>query len=159
MGKILRFDFKMILPSKSVHNLVLGELRYTENNVLIDSWSCTSGCPGYQYSGSTKLKGKGPIPSCQYAQIPSYRVSTDRLYMPNVKGVQGSFYPILPSLVSLRGESYQRGDFGVHFDSNVPGSAGCIVFRKQLDWDDFRILMAGIRKSSTLEVPLFVSYL
>lgn len=158
MGKLLRLEFKMILPSKPTYNLVLGELNYFEDKVKIDSWQCTSGCPSYQFSGSTKIKGKGPIPSCQYAQISSYQVSTERIYMPNIKGVQGSFYPIKPSLVSLRGLAYQRGDFGVHFDANVPGSAGCIVFRKQSEWDAFRILMAGTRNSKILAVPLFVSY-
>ena len=56
--------------------------------------------------------------------------------MPDTKGVEGSFYQILPFEVPTDGAI--RGDFGIHFDANVPGSLGCIVLTTQRGWDAFR---------------------
>ncbi len=62
--------------------------------------------------------------------------------MPNVKGVEGSFFAISPFAVKLT--NVTRGDFGIQFDANVPGSARCIASRKQDHWDMFRNLALHI---------------
>lgn len=157
-GKLLRFKFFMRLPPSPSKELQLGVLSYSHSNKELYRWVVTSGIPGWQYSGSTKHKGRGPLPSCQYAQIPFYEIQPKKIFMPRTKGIEGSFYPILPFAVNLRGENYQRSDFGVHFDANVPGSSGCLAFRKQSDWDAFRFLMAQLEIQKIDRVRLDVSY-
>jgi hypothetical protein len=53
--------------------------------------------------------------------------------MPGVRGVEGNFYKINPHMVTVNG--VQRGDFGVHFDANAPGSSGCVVLRTAVGWE------------------------
>ncbi len=148
----------MTLPPYPSARLEVGTLKYKSVESILYSWTCTSGLPNNQYSGSTRLKGKGPIPSCKYAQVECYEVSTKSILCNQVKGVEGSFFAITPYLVTLKGESLQRGDFGIHFDANVPGSSGCIVFRIQKEWDEFRLLMNSFQLAKIDRLRLHVSY-
>nr|MDJ0601794.1 hypothetical protein [Crocosphaera sp.] len=66
------------------------------------------------------------------------RVNTTR-YMVDVRpltlsnpGIEGKFYKINPHLVDVGGVT--RGDFGIHADRNVPGTAGCIGIESESDW-------------------------
>ncbi|NEU77449.1 hypothetical protein PI95_034580 [Hassallia byssoidea VB512170] len=52
----------------------------------------------------------------------------------------------------------QRGDFGVHFDANMPGSAGCVVLRTSVGWQAFEKDMKNLYSDGVKEVPLLVSY-
>jgi hypothetical protein len=52
----------------------------------------------------------------------------------------------------------ERGDFGVHFDANVPGSSGCIVLRSQIGWNAFQKDMKNLLDTHLEAVPLIVSY-
>ncbi len=157
-GKLRKFTFKMDLPSTPTRALRIGKLIFFSPPNSFIQWIATSGIPPYQYDGSTNLKGRGPIPGCAFAQVKSYEVLTNGLFMPKVKGVEGTFFSILPPLVSLKGTNTKRGDFGIHFDANVPGSAGCVVLRKQNDWDSFRQLMEEFEKKGVASIPLFVEY-
>lgn len=154
----LGLTFAMVLPQYPSPYLQTGNFKYKGKESIFHSWTCTSGLPNYQYSGSTRLKGKGPIPSCEYAQVECYEVSTKAVDRSQVKGVEGSFYPIAPYLVTLKGGLLERGDFGVHFDANVPGSSGCIVFRIQREWDEFRLLMNQFQLSKIDKLRLHVRY-
>jgi hypothetical protein len=116
----------------------------------------TSGSVGNQCAGSWTRKGKGPLPPSGAIGAHKYTVSTQRLWLPHVKGVEGSFYAIAPFSVQLG--SVTRGDFGIHFDANVPGSAGCIVLPLQEQWDLFRKLMQEFRELGVQQIPLSVSY-
>lgn len=104
----------------------------------------------YQYHGAWKIPRRGCIPPR------TWELSTQRLWLPNVKGVEGSFYGIAPFMVTVDG--VQRGDFGIHFDANVPGSAGCIVIKQQDHWDIFRKVMAEYNSLRIKSVPLEVTY-
>lgn len=114
----------------------------------------TSGTKGNQYLKSWRLKGQGCIPPS--SNTISYKVSTNRLWLPNVKGVEGSFYAISPFTVNIDG--YTRGDFGIHYDANVPGSAGCIVVPSQEHWDIFRGYIDSIRSMGIKEMALTTMY-
>lgn len=66
----------------------------------------SSGLPGYQEFDDLNLVGHGSIPPF----FKPYQVATSPLYEPEVRGVEGNFYPITPSTVVF-GEQ-ERGDFG-----------------------------------------------
>lgn len=157
-GKLPRFVFKMELPVKPSKELRIGSLSFFGITHAKEQWTATSGYPPHQYSGSTNLKGRGPIPGCTFAQVPYYEVLTRGNYQPNTKGIEGTFYPILPLSVRLKGTSIERSQFGIHFDANVAGSAGCIVLRHQSGWDSFRKLMRELEKEGVIKIPLIVEY-
>lgn len=157
MNGIPRLEFNMQLAGGIGWDLLEGTLLIKKNidnaNVKL---RVTSGLAGYQKKGDWRIKGRGYIPPSQQIIPQKWFVSTQRLWMPNVKGVEGSFYAIAPFQIFLPGVA--RGDFGIHFDANVPGSAGCIVIRQQDHWDLFRKQMELFRLDAIQQVPLFVSY-
>ena len=157
-GKLPKLAFKMNLPKQSSKELCLGDLILSIPGISTTAWEATSGFPPYQFEGSTTLKGRGPIPGCAFAQVPFYGVLTKGVYMPAVKGVEGTFYPITPQKVRLKGMNTVRSDFGIHFDANVPGSAGCVVLRRQSDWDSFRQLMKEFERQGIESLSLEVLY-
>ncbi|GBF81592.1 hypothetical protein [Aphanothece sacrum] len=69
---------------------------------------------------------------------------------------KGNFYHILPNSVNIEGIS--RGEFGVHFDANAPGSAGCIVIRNRQEWDGFQKLMSDYNSAGVETVLLSILY-
>jgi len=145
----------MKLPSKPVSHLVKGKLRLSLNADNPDGgilFEALSGARGWQYRGSWVQKGKGCLPPRK-----DYSISTQRLWLPHVKGVEGSFYAISPFMVNA-GNGVMRGDFGVHFDANVPGSAGCIVLPRQDHWDIWRKHVEDLRKDGLQSIPLEVVY-
>jgi hypothetical protein len=138
------------------HELVSGRLILLEDGKYIDTYLATSGVREMQGKNDQDNSGLGPLPSCLELGGKSYTVATAPLNMPAVKGVEGNFYKINPHLVSIWGR--QRGDFGIHRDANLPGSAGCIVLTSQKGWDAFQQRMSAIAKSGSKELPLVVSY-
>ena len=112
----------------------------------------TSGLPRFQSFGGWKTPRRGIIPPYH-----KFELSTNRLWLPNVKGVEGSFYAIAPFMVKVVG--VQRGDLGVHFDANVPGTAGCIAIKQQDHWDTFRKCMAEYNALRIKSIPLEVKYI
>ncbi len=62
-------------------------------------------------------------------------VDSDPLILSN-PGIAGKFYKINPHLVKVKGTT--RGDFGIHFDANVPGTAGCIGIEDPQQWAGFQ---------------------
>lgn len=149
--------FELDLPETPRYELLQGKLimKLTpeSNGVILQA---TSGCIGNQHQRAWLKKGKGPLPPSTAISPKKYWVSTQRLWLPHVKGVEGSFYAIAPFTVTVGGVS--RGDFGVHFDANQPGSAGCCVLKLQEHWDLFRQGMEGVRALGHQQVPLFVRY-
>lgn len=100
--------------------------------------------------------GAGPIPRCDRVGLDHYTVSTKPINLKHVRGVEGNFYKINPYLVKVDG--VQRGDFGIHRDANVPGSAGCVVIRNDHAWADFEKMMSHYQAAGVQEVALIVSY-
>lgn len=115
-------------------------------------YTATSGCKGCQHPSFFWAKGRGPIPPNKNG----YTVTTTPINLTNVKGIEGNFYQIHPFTVSHNGK--QRGDFGIHLDANVPGSAGCIVIVSQVDFNSFELEMKILAKKGIRSVPLVLSY-
>ena len=149
--------FHMALGDGSTLQTGRLELIDVTNNVVVDRYIATSGCPGHQSQADQSAKGKGPIPRTDLAQVKSYFVATAPIDLTAVRGVEGNFYTISPGLVTLKtGEV--RGDFGVHFDANVPGSAGCVVLETQAGWKGFQEQMKQISAEGVKQIPLFIGY-
>lgn len=148
----LTFGFNMDVPPKSPV-LASGKLILVNNSSKM-AFSATSGLPGYQSLDSAGIRGKGRIPTCEQANLHCYRVATTPIAMPKIRGVEGSFYPITPYRV-LVGNN-KRGDFGIHYDANVPGSAGCIVIRQRDHWKLFQEIMDQLWERDIIAVDLYV---
>ncbi|MGK7961471.1 MAG: hypothetical protein AB4044_13175, partial [Crocosphaera sp.] len=71
-------------------------------------------------------------------------------------GIAGKFYKINPHLISINGKT--RGDFGIHADRNVPGTAGCIGIPDGPEWTSFKKLMSDYNEAGLTQIPLLVSY-
>lgn len=159
-----RLEFSMQLASGTGWEIAEGTLLIKKdiNNAGV-KLRATSGLAGYQAKGSWRIKGRGYIPPSVQIIPQQWSVSTQNLWLPKVRGVEGSFYAIAPFSVNLGGLS--RGDFGIHADAGFPaksagnaGSAGCIVIRQQDHWDIFREQMEAFRLENIQAVALFVSY-
>jgi hypothetical protein len=147
------FSFNnLVSPSSKI--LELGRILLVNGNSVV-SYSATSGLAGYQYLGASKLRGRGRIPTCHQAKIVNYQVSTMPIYLPNTKGVNGNFYPITPFKVEVDGNP--RSDLGIHRDTNVAGSAGCIVIRLADHWQLFETAMRKLVKENIMNISLFVN--
>lgn len=145
--------FKMTLPPNGVPNLVTGTLTFTDVDGDQHQVVATSGLPKHQYEKAWTQKGKGCLPpTAIIGQL--YSVATRYVNLPTVVGVEGPFFPISPFSVTVGG--VDRGDFGIHFDANVPGSSGCIVVPNKEQWQavcyEFGRMQTRGTKSLSLEV-------
>jgi hypothetical protein len=127
-----------------------------DNDQIIERYRATSGCPSNQTYLHISAKGRGPIPPQYETKIQQYQVMTTPIFMPETKGVQGNFFKINPYTVQV-GE-IERGDFGVHADKNVPGSAGCVVLTSDAGWTDFQVQMRKLAAIGINQAPLLISY-
>lgn len=148
----LIYRFNQPVNSNS-NKLEMGKLALitSDKNIL---YSATSGLAGFQNLASATKRGKGRIPSCLQAGLINYIVDTTPVYLPNTKGVEGNFFRILPFVVKVGG--YQRSDLGIHRDTNLPGSAGCIVISLEDHWKSFEIQMKNLREQGIIQLPLLV---
>ncbi|MGL4835262.1 MAG: hypothetical protein ACRCXH_12685 [Shewanella sp.] len=146
----LQYSLLFTLTPKKSNSLIAGSLRLLQGQTELNAYSTTSSFPGRQYNKSWELKG-GLIPPGDF-----YTVDTTPIWMPNIKGVEGSFYAIAPFEVKTPGAV--RGDFGVHFDANAPGSLGCIVLSTQRGWDAVRRDFKAIAEQGISRIPLSVKY-
>ena len=153
MSYMLAF-FMDLRPSNT---LLEGRMILTKNSELIDIYRATSGSIGNQDRDDTDSKGRGAIPATMEVGLKNYWVEAKGINMPNKKGIEGMFYPIKPFTVIVNG--VQRGDFGIHADANVPGSAGCIVLPPDGNgWKVFQERMRDISKEGIKQIPLQVVY-
>lgn len=141
---------------QETNHLILGRLVLLEDGQYKDTYLATSGVPEMQGKNAQDNSGLGPLPSCYELGGKTYTVDTAPINMTGLKGVDGNFYKINPHLVTIWGR--QRGDFGIHRDANVPGSAGCIVLTSPNGWAAFQQRMSAIAKTGQKELPLVVSY-
>lgn len=139
-------------------NLIEGRLLLldSEQSAIANTYIATSGLANNQRFDCLSSKGKGPIPANNVIGVDCYLVATTPIYMPAVRGVEGNFYKINPHFVTVNG--VRRGDFGIHFDANAPGSAGCVVLRTAVGWQAFEKDMKNLLTSGVNEIPLLVSY-
>ena len=152
--KILLYH-QHLMPSA---NLIEGRLLLldSESTSIANTYIATSGLPNNQQFDCLSGPGKGPIPANNVIGVDCYKVFTTPIYMPSVKGVEGNFYKINPHMVTVN--NVQRGDFGIHFDANVPGSSGCVVLRTSVGWQAFEKDMKNLYSDGVKEIPLLVSY-
>ncbi len=139
-------------------NLIEGRLLLLDSETasIVNTYIATSGLPNNQRFDCLSSPGRGPIPHNSITGLDCYYMSTTPIYMPNVKGVEGNFYKINPHMVMVDG--VERGDFGVHFDANVPGSSGCTVLRTGVGWEAFEKDMKNLLTAGVKQIPLLVSY-
>jgi hypothetical protein len=129
----------------------------TKGGELIEVYTDISGAVGWQDRRNVADKGRGAIPSTWDAQLKCWWVETKPIPMPNKVGINGNFYPIKPFTVQVDGVT--RGDFGIHKDANVPGSAGRIVLPTDGDrWEKFERQMSKIAQEGVTRIPLQVVY-
>lgn len=138
--------------------LIEGRLLLIEKSTdsIKNIYRATSGCANWQEYDEISARGKGSIPPQNLVGIDHYIVSTNPIYMPRTKGVEGNFYKINPHDVTIAGVG--RGDFGIHQDANVPGSAGCIVLTSAVGWKGFQEDMEFLSSLTIFQVPLLISY-
>ena len=122
-------------------------LSYPDGSTI--SYRATSGCAGWQQPGDEWIRGKGPIPAGDY-EIPS------NPYWLDTRGVEGYFFHITPDPVGS-GDRI-RAELGVHFDANVPGTAGCIGIMNLEGWRGFCRRLSEIAALGFTKVPLTVRY-
>lgn len=129
--------------------LIYGNLQllYPDNRAI--DYIATSGCADWQQPGDEWQRGKGPIPAGEY-EIPS------EPYWVDTRGVEGDFFHITPDPVVS--EYGIRAELGLHFDANVPGSAGCVVLKNREGWRKFCDRLATIADKGVKFLPLAVKY-
>jgi hypothetical protein len=127
------------------------------------AWNATSGLPCHQKPNDYLIKGKGQIPPTEALLKRNGEYEIDTLaQVNNAKGIGGLIFPIYPELVKLEtpeGATVTRSDFGIHFDANVPGSAGCIVLTDREEFAEFCEVMRGLVNRGITTLPLEVRYL
>ena len=143
----LEFRFQ---PQDST-DLILGTVVLLKDAVEINAYIATSGLPGHQDESDWTQRGRGLI-------VPNkpYQVATTPIDLRHTKGVEGKFYVITPYLVDSG--AGKRGDFGIHFDANVPGSAGCIVLTTRRGWLAFQRDIQGIAAQGISQISLLIEY-
>ena len=154
--------FRMNLSEFRTPEFLLGTLSVMEDGAEKDHFLVSSGIPNFQFQGAEALRKRGPIPRCRFAGVANYEVWTEPTYQPGTIGVEGTFYNIDPESVIVHdgfsGDSISRSEFGIHFDHNVPGSAGCIVFQRMSEYREFESLMSRLRKTKITRLKLDVDY-
>lgn len=129
--------------------LIYGNIKLSYPDSVAIDYAATSGCRQWQQPEDQSARARGPIPSGEY-QIPTTP------YWLETRGVEGWFFHVTPDPVVVNGIT--RGEFGIHFDANTPGSAGCIVLKNFPGWQRFCDRMEAIAKSGIKSIPLSVSY-
>lgn len=147
--------FRMSLPKTATSRLILGKLILKRADGSSVTYSATSGLPKHQFTGSWVQKGVGCLPPDSI--VPKYTVSTKPVLLLNTPGVNGPFFSIAPFSVNVGG-GVERGDFGVHFDANIPGSSGCIVLPIKEHFDLFVYEMGKLWGAGTKSLDLVVTY-
>ncbi|WP_293341048.1 hypothetical protein [Microcoleus sp. CAWBG58] len=137
---------------KASDELLGGNLQLIYPNGEQIDYLATSGCMGWQQPGDEWVRARGPIPAGFSYQIPT------EPYWLDTKGIEGLFFHITPDPVSSPDGGVVRGEFGIHFDANAPGSAGCIVLLRKIGWERFCERMGAIARSGVKSIPLTVSY-
>ena len=134
---------------KPATELLLGNLELTYPEGTKIPYLASSGCVQWQQPEDQSAIARGPIPAGQYS-IPTIP------YWVETRGIEGWFFHITPDPVVVNGVT--RGEFGIHFDANVPGSAGCIVLQRSSGWKRFCERMQLIAKCGVESLPLEVRY-
>lgn len=140
--------FRMTLQSSQ--SLLWGNLKLVYPDKKEIDYIATSGCTQWQQPGDEWARGKGPIP-----QGFDYGIPTTPYHL-ETKGIEGDFFHITPDPIGSGNRI--RSELGIHFDANVPGSAGCIVLQTDTGWKGFCRRMQAIARSGIKSIALSVNY-
>lgn len=151
----LTFDFYKVDDRE--YNFKYGKL-YLRTKDKYLKFHATSGLSGYQRLIDCSKGSHGAIPPCELVNISTYSVSTKPIAMPKLRGIEGNFYQILPYLnkVKMSHGVYTRGDFGIHQDAGILGTAGCIGVTKGMHWRAFQMEMQSLLVQGISSINLFV---
>jgi hypothetical protein len=117
------------------------------------AWS--SHASGQQHEDFHQRGGLIP-PAYRVPLLAQWWVDTIPLDLSHVRGVDGNFYKINPHEVKTD-KGGTRSDFGIHLDSNAPGSLGCIVTDEER-FRSFENVMTRLRQEGVFKLPLNVVY-
>lgn len=147
--------FQMAFPMLPVKELIIGKLvaNYGKSSI---AYAATSGCPRFQCKEGEMWRARGQLPQPKSVGIEGYLVRLSPVYLPTTRGIQGNFYPIIPKWVEI--DSRCRGDFGIHMDKNVPGSAGCIVITMENHWKKLEDWLKSLVGVGYTQVALYTNY-
>lgn len=148
--------YQMTLPQHKIMSLIEGRLYLQEFARQQGEYICTSGLPGVQFWTSWGIVSRGPIPPNFVTRLDYYQVQTKPINMRTTIGISGDFYPILPQVMRIQDK--RRSGFGIHWDANVPGTAGCLGFRDVQDWSNFKVRMSQLENEAHVAIPLIVMY-
>jgi hypothetical protein len=137
--------------------IIDGRLLLMEGSKIRERYIATSGTPDWQRRGDFDEIAKGPIPRPDIVNLDCYKVLTKADYVPEVVGIEGNFYAILPNAVQVPGGP-KRSHFGIHRDANVPGSAGCVVLPTKIGWEAFQKQMKRLQDEGIEEIDLQIDY-
>lgn len=154
----LRFQMDLS-DTPDPNKFILGELAIMQGDNIVKSYPVSSGIKPHQHKKAESLKSRGPIPSCDSVGIDSYFVRTEPLDRSDNVGIQGNFYWVdTPQQVTI--DRVTRSEFGIHFDANVEGSAGCIIFPKgtESNWNAFQGFIAEYNSQGFDHIALIVEY-
>jgi hypothetical protein len=169
-----KYLLKFVLNTNRSSKLIVGSLQFLKDDELINEYKATSSYKGFQYDGSWNQKGGLSPPTEVLKQRRGansfYEVNTTPIKMPNVKGVNGDFFQILP-FSTIMSNGVERGDFGVHrdywnkqqgFPENIPmsgaGTLGCIGFQTGRGEAAFKRDINKIKKEGVKSIELIVKY-
>lgn len=136
--------------------LVEGSLSIMDDAIEIMSFRATSGLQTFQYLDAQSLIGRGPIPSCKKIGRAAYTVRTSPFDLSSEPEVDENFYYIEPDPIDVDG--LLRGEFGIQFDADSPGSAGSIVLRDKEEWHKFQGFMKTYLDEGKSGINLIVEY-
>lgn len=146
---------QMQFPVLPVKQLITGKLVANWGKSSV-AYAVTSGCPWFQCKEGESWIARGQLPQAKLVGLEGYSVKLNPVYLPSVRGVEGNFYPISPKWIKVNKRT--RGDFGIHMDKNVPGSAGCIVITMENHWKKLEDWFKTLSNSKYDYVPLYTDY-
>ncbi len=144
-GTPFKVLFTMRLGKSSTLRYGLLEVLDRSGNRLLSA-KATSGATGYQTKEHFNTRARGCCPPAK-----GLKVATKGYYLAT-KGVEGLFFHVTPDPIP----GYSRSEMGIHYDANVPGSAGCLVFTYKADFSRYCTLMNSVSETS---LPLEITYL
>lgn len=113
--------------------------------------AATSGQPGYQTPEHFWTRKKGPLPPGEY------HISTEPYWQPELPGVEGWWFDILPWDV-YRADGQSRSAFGLHYEAGALGTAGCPAVQTRAAMEEAKALLLLAKGAGYSQIPLEVSY-
>ena len=158
LGKYAQPFLMFTMKLEDTHNLEAGRLALIDYTVGMNPeyiWKSSSGLPGHQSFADQSAVGRGELPPPYRTNNPMYYVKTEKAYSDEI-GIAGYYFFISPETINVDGTD--RSMLRVHYDANVPGTAGCIGILSKDAFDFFVAVMDTLKGKGFSQVPLFILY-